>query len=67
MVMCNKVCVNIVPKWYELQLVSKYITKVHWEFLKGKGGCSLQVQGSLGTYKRWLLVTGSALRRFKLM
>ena len=48
--MINEGRINIVSSCNELLLV-KYIMnfKVHWDFLKGKGGCSSQVQGSLGT------------------
>ena len=42
---------NIVSRCNELLLISNiyHEHKVHWDFLKGKGGCYSQVQGPLGT------------------
>ena len=51
MTMINEDSLNIVYWGNELLLVSKiyHEFKVHWDFLKGKGGCSSQVQSSHGT------------------
>ena len=47
--MINKDSMNIVCRCNQFLLTSKlhHEFKVHWDFLKG--GCSSQVQGSLGT------------------
>ena len=62
MIMINEVSIDIASKGTDhLLLVSKihHEFKVHWNFLKGKGGFSSQVHSSLGILKRWLLVAGS--------
>ena len=50
MIMIVEVSMNILSKCMSLLSVSKiyYELKVHWDFLKGKGGCSSQFQCYLG-------------------